>query len=249
MNYSKVIIFSLLVISTLSGCATAPLHPVGVVPPRAGVYHIVGSGQTLWRISKTYNVDIQEIMRANSITDPNQIGVGEELFIPNAPLLRYVEPFKPEPAQSIKALVGLRRPYSKWKTITLHHSATLQGNAETFDRNHRSRKMGGLFYHFVIGNGSGSGDGEIEVGWRWSKQRYVERPFDIQICLVGDFNRQNVSQAQFSTLVKLISILRRQYGIPLNRIRRHQDIEGKATECPGSDFPFARLISELKTTK
>ena len=232
-----------------AGCATTPLHPVGVNIPRVGVYHIVGSGQTLWRISKTYGIDMQDIMRANSIKDPNQIGVGEELFIPNAPLLRYVEPFKPEVAQSIGALVGPKHAYAKWRTITLHHSATLQGNAETFDRNHRSRKMGGLFYHFVIGNGAGSGDGELEVGWRWSKQRYVERLYDIQICLVGDFNRQNVTQAQFNTLVSLVSILRRQYGIPVRGIRRHQDLEGKVTECPGNNFPFSRLISELKSKK
>ena len=47
-----------------------------------------------------------------------------------------------------------------------------------------------VFYHFVIGNGTDSQDGEIEVGWRWRRQIEVERSGDIQICLVGDFNRQ-----------------------------------------------------------
>jgi N-acetyl-anhydromuramyl-L-alanine amidase AmpD len=106
--------------------------------------------------------------------------------------------------------------------------------------------MGGLFYHFVIGNGTLSGDGEIEVGWRWRKQEQVNRPSDIQICLVGDFNKQEVSNAQFDTLVKLISILRKQYNIPLSNIRKHKDIEGKITECPGDNFPFYNLLAELR---
>lgn len=240
-------IISLFLISLLAaGCATVP-RPLVPVPERlGGVYHVVGSGQTLWRISKVYNVDMQEIMRVNQITDANNIGVGEELFIPGAKMLMYVEPYKPEKQVSVAALVGPRNNKVKWRTITLHHSATLQGNAETFDRNHRSRRMGGLFYHFVIGNGTGSGEGEIEVGWRWRKQKYVERTADIQICLVGDFNRQDISQAQYNTLVELVRVLCRQYRIPAFRIRRHKDIAVKVTECPGKNFPFSRLISDIK---
>ena len=106
--------------------------------------------------------------------------------------------------------------------------------------------MGGLFYHFVIGNGKGSGDGEVEVGWRWTKQRYVERPYDVQICLVGDYNREYVSSAQYRVLLNLIRVLRKRYGIPVRGIRRHKDIVGKITECPGEHFPFAKLILDLK---
>lgn len=228
------------------GCATLP-QP-GVVRPE-GIYHIVGSGQTLYRIAKTYDVDIQEIMRVNKISDPRQIGVGLELFIPRAKIPLPVEPYKPVTPEAIEKLVGSKRPFSKWHYITLHHSATLEGNAECFDREHRRRYMGGLFYHFVIGNSTGSGDGELEVGWRWRKQEQVNRPFDIQICLVGDFNRQEVSEAQFNSLVKLISILRQQYNISLNNIRRHKDIESKVTECPGDNFPFYRLLAELRKNK
>lgn len=227
----------------ISGCATAPYQPTLIVPQ--GVYHIVGSGQTLYRISKTYGVPMEEIMRLNNIQDPDHIGVGERLFIPRVSEPLKVQAYRPVKPESVEKLVGRKQHKVKWRMITLHHSATLEGNAEAFDRDHRRRKMGGLFYHFVIGNGSGSGDGEIEVGWRWKRQKEAQRRGDIQICLVGDFNRQEVPYQQFDSLLKLLKILTWQYSIPICNIRRHKDIEGKITECPGDNFPFSRILSRL----
>jgi len=244
--------FLLLVISVLgsAGCATvAQKVSQPIIPSPAGAYHIVGSGQTLWRIAKTYNVDVHELMRANAINDPGQLGVGQRLFIPGAVVPLPFGPSAPIVTGDVESIVGPRRYTSRWRTITIHHSATLEGNAETFDRNHRQRGMGGLFYHFVIGNGIGSGDGEIEVGWRWRKQSQVDRPNDIQICLVGDFNRQRVSDKQVESLIKLIALLRQQYNIPLRNIRKHKSIKGKHTACPGNNLPFDRIISDLRKIK
>lgn len=239
----KNIIIVSLVILFLSGCATAPYQPVSL----PGIYHSVASGQTLYRIAKTYNVEVSEIMRLNRITDPTKIRVGERLFIPRARVSLPVEPYRPLSQPAVEKLIGPKYRASHWRYITLHHSATPEGDAECFDKNHRSRRMGGLFYHFVIGNGTRSGDGEIEVGWRWKEQKEVNRPRDIQICLVGNFNKQRVSPMQFDALVKLINALRKQYKIAPGNIRRHKDIAGRRpTECPGNKFPFTRLLRELK---
>ena len=62
---------------------------------------------------------------------------------------------------------------------------------------------------------------------------------------VGDFNQQHVSEAQFSTLIRLVQILRQDYGISISSIRRHEDIKGKHTACPGRNFPFERILREL----
>ena len=51
---------------------------------RAGVYHTVKRHQTLWRICKTYRVDIDEVARINHIRDPSRIQVGQKIFIPGA---------------------------------------------------------------------------------------------------------------------------------------------------------------------
>jgi LysM repeat protein len=241
---SVFIILSFLALA-LNGCVTAPrqMQPVG------GIYHIVGSKETLWRIARTYDVDMGQIMRLNRINDPNQLKVGQELFIPGAAVPLVIEPYKPLVTKDVEKLVGPKCYSYRWRSVTMHHSATITGNAKAFDKSHRKRGMGGLFYHFVIGNGTGSGDGEIEVGWRWRKQKKANRPNDIQICLVGNFNRQKVSAAQYESLVKLITVLRKQYNIAVRNVRRHKDVTRKATDCPGRNFPYSRIISDLKLTK
>ena len=60
----------------------------------------------------------------------------------------------------------------------------------------------------------------------------------IGLCLVGDFNRQRVSEKQFASSVKLIKELRRSYAIPADHIIGHRDV--KATDCPGKNFPWKR---------
>ncbi len=49
-----------------------------------GVYHKVEPHQTLWRICKTYGVDMEEVARINRIKDKNKIKVGQRIFIPGA---------------------------------------------------------------------------------------------------------------------------------------------------------------------
>lgn len=247
----------LVFILVISGCARAPVRhpgvsvspqitPIGQVPAPL-MTHRVERGQTLYRIAKKYKVDVGDLMRANRIHDPSLLKTGQVLVIPGTA----VEPaaFKfigaGMDAEAVRRLVGPKYPSSAWRTITFHHSATQRGSAKLFHRDHLKRKMGGLFYHFVIGNGSYTKDGLIEKGWRWKKQVPANRKHDIQICLVGDFSKTDISPAQFESLLNLTRVLRDQYGISSRNIRRHEDIKGKNTECPGKYFPFHRILSEL----
>lgn len=69
----------------LSGCASAPrvatMYPLPR-PVKQGLYHRVSEGETLWRVAKSYNVEISKIARANRLQDPSKIDVGQMLFIP-----------------------------------------------------------------------------------------------------------------------------------------------------------------------
>ena len=69
-------------------CCCAACHRGPVLPDSSskanGVYHTVQKGQTLWRISKTYQVSMQDVAELNNITDHSQIKVGDRLFIPGA---------------------------------------------------------------------------------------------------------------------------------------------------------------------
>jgi lipoprotein NlpD len=49
-----------------------------------GIYHRVRPGENLFRICKTYGVNLQEVAELNNITDSSQIKSGQKIFIPGA---------------------------------------------------------------------------------------------------------------------------------------------------------------------
>lgn len=101
----------------LAGCParTVPPRPEPKLPPPhpepelVGRTHVVQPGETLWRISRTYGVTVEELTLANGITDVTQVEAGRTLFIPGPPAPKKPVPPpaptpeppkpKPEPAQ------------------------------------------------------------------------------------------------------------------------------------------------------
>ena len=82
-------------VTVLAGCAPyleagRPVAGPGMVPSVPGVYHRVEKGQTLWRISKVYGVELDTLAAANRLTDAGRIEVGQQLFIPGATSVRRV---------------------------------------------------------------------------------------------------------------------------------------------------------------
>jgi lipoprotein NlpD len=65
------------------GCSQAITPALKKSAPQ-GVYHQVKKGETLWSISRAYNVGIQQIAEANKITNVSQIKEDSVLFIPGA---------------------------------------------------------------------------------------------------------------------------------------------------------------------
>ncbi|MFA6610362.1 MAG: M23 family metallopeptidase [Candidatus Omnitrophota bacterium] len=69
----------------VSGCATTrssstftEIHDIR----GSGLYHTVKSGETLWNISKRYNLDVDALMNANSLKDSGVLEKGQVLLIP-----------------------------------------------------------------------------------------------------------------------------------------------------------------------
>jgi hypothetical protein len=141
----------------------------------------------------------------------------------------------------------------RWKYIVVHNSGTRQGNAAIFDYYHRhTRHMpNGLAYHFVIGNGTSTGDGQIEIGDRWVRQingGHVHSDYlnniALGICLVGDFNRDLPTRAQYAALDELITYLRKRVGRidrRLSIVKAHKEINPVPTDCPGARFSYTWL--------
>lgn len=73
-----------------------------------GIYHEVRPGQTVYRIARTYGVDVDKLMRLNRIDDPTRIQPGDRLFVPGADRPREVPTSAgadgPPPTRSAKAL-------------------------------------------------------------------------------------------------------------------------------------------------
>jgi murein DD-endopeptidase MepM/ murein hydrolase activator NlpD len=62
-----------------------PPPPTPARPPTpSGVHHTLLPGETLWRISRSYGVPVEAIVRANAIADVHRIPAGTRLFIPGA---------------------------------------------------------------------------------------------------------------------------------------------------------------------
>src|SRR4030042_1291801 len=101
-----------------SGCAKhrVLLGKPSPPPERKGIYHVVEKHQTLYRICKTYGVDIKEVASLNGITDPSKIQTGQRIFIPGAKKVLkveiYLDDVVAEPGEKEK--VAYKKPNFIW---------------------------------------------------------------------------------------------------------------------------------------
>ena len=70
----------------LGGCATAQVAKV-VAPPQAipaldGSYYRVQRGDTLWRIARSFGLDVKTLAGVNRVPNASRLEVGQNLFIP-----------------------------------------------------------------------------------------------------------------------------------------------------------------------
>lgn len=122
--------------------------------------------------------------------------------------------------------------------VIVHHSAT-DRDATTFEaikRYHMDvRGYDNVGYHRVI-----TGDGVIHngmpenmVGYHCKHDGYN---YDsVGVCLTGNFDEQDPSDAQLSSLREVIERWRGKYDIPLERTLTHLGT-GAATACPGRNL-------------
>lgn len=139
----------------------------------------------------------------------------------------------------------------QWLSIVIHDSGSLKGSSESLNALHEKAGLGGLGYHFVLNNGSDRADGLIEVGFRWQRQfngNYVQGPGSewfnnnaIGICLVGDADRRDFTEAQFRELVWLVQQLQAKFDIPSEAVF----VEVGSGGTGAARFPYAKFRGQL----
>jgi hypothetical protein len=184
--------------------------------------------------------------------DPSQIKPAESSFKPAPPAP--VADDTQHASRSIPAPFAAWVPQARsrgWKYIVIHHSATPDGNAAKFDREHKAKGWDELGYHFVIDNGRGGPDGRVEVGPRWPKQKWgahAKTPdnrfneYGIGVCLVGNFETGRPSAKQMQSTVKLVAWLMQTYNISPRNVIGHDD--AKSTLCPGRHMNLAAIRTQ-----
>lgn len=130
-------------------------------------------------------------------------------------------------------------PYSR---LTIHH----EGNKANFARSyskvtrelrrilaaHRRKGYGDIGYHFMIDYSGRTWEGR---SLKYQGAHVSSRnPGNIGIMLLGNFELQKPSEAQKTTLTRLVAELRRYYGIRRRRIYGHRDLD--STLCPGKNL-------------
>ena len=100
-----------LLVLALVACATTP---------RKGLYHTVKKGQTLYTISRVYEIDETYLARINGISDPTQLRTGERIYIPGVTQARHVpitvKEAPPKPKPRPKVVVAKKTPVPAKKT-------------------------------------------------------------------------------------------------------------------------------------
>ena len=141
---------------------------------------------------------------------------------------------------------------NKPEYIIIHHSATQQGDVETFRRAHKAKGWRDIGYHYIIGNGTYSGDGEVETG-RTEAEDGAHCSADgmnrksIGICLVGNFDIDKPTIAQMEALERLCRDIMARYKIPVSKVLGHGEVA--ATNCPGKNFDMAAFRKRLEVKK
>jgi hypothetical protein len=134
---------------------------------------------------------------------------------------------------------ALPAPKSRpWAGIWIHSSGSPAGSLASIDRAHAQH--GGAPFHFVIGNGTETADGLVEEGPRWKAEEQGLNPDVIEICLVGDLDRERPTRKQVAALEALLVRLCRERFIPPSEIFAESE-KKKGAPCPGRFFDPSKV--------
>jgi hypothetical protein len=124
--------------------------------------------------------------------------------------------------------------------ITVHHTAVvLQSNmaaparARQHQSYHQSLGWADLAYHYLVDANGHVYEGR-PVGAAGDTATDYDPTGHFLVCCEGDFNSQEITAAQYESLVKLLAWGVAEFGVEASSIRGHRDVA--ATTCPGDNL-------------
>jgi len=121
--------------------------------------------------------------------------------------------------------------------VVWHHAAASSCTADQIHSWHLSNGWSGFAYSFFVdkegrvfrGRPEGKLGGHTLGASTW-----------LGVCCEGNFDRENMPDAQLKACQALHCYLHRKYdGLP---DRRHRDMPGNSTSCPGKHYPFEKIV-------
>ena len=127
-------------------------------------------------------------------------------------------------------------PRSLTTHLILHHTASESASAESIHAYHKSLGWAGIAYHYLVRKDGTVYRGRPEDmrGGHTANWNYCS----IGICFEGNFELEEMPQAQFDAGRELIADIASRYTSI--EIGRH--CEYGSTACPGKSFPFDALV-------
>jgi N-acetyl-anhydromuramyl-L-alanine amidase AmpD len=121
--------------------------------------------------------------------------------------------------------------------IILHHAAASQCSSDDIDKWHKQKDYSCIGYHFFIKkNGTiYRGRQENAIGAHAYQNNYNS----IGICFEGDFEKEQMTDAQVEAGKELVAYIKNKYGI--SKVQKHSDV--CSTSCPGKNFRFDEIAN------
>ena len=134
--------------------------------------------------------------------------------------------------------IGTLQTRSKTTLIVLHHAYAINCTVEDIDRWHKNRGWCKIGYQFFVRK-----DGTIYRGREENAvgaHAYGYNSISIGICAEGNYDVEQMSEAQKNAIIDLVSYLKNKYGI--TEVKKHKDLNN--TRCPGANYPFDEIVAK-----
>ena len=139
--------------------------------------------------------------------------------------------------------------------ITVHHDgmspflstdqSSSSARIEMIRNGHRAKDWGDIGYHYVVDRGGRVWEGR-EMKWQGAHVKN-ENEGNIGVCCLGNFDEQSPSDAQLQACQQIVSCLMGKYGIPVSRVKTHQEWPSAHTACPGRSLQREMVVMRRKT--